>query len=209
MGKHFRSDCTSLYYAAVLCDVAPHNGNTAGFAVWFVDRTNDIVVFYVCSCKVFAYGFSGCCDETLVDEPFFVQFAEYCHQTACAVQIVHVSAAGRSQVAEVWNFGTEFVEDVQVKMYACFVGDGQQVEYTVGGTAQSHIAGQSVAQGLFIDDIPCLDVLFHQVHDSHSGVFCQTDPPAVHCRDRAVSRQCDADRFGEAVHAVCCIHTGA
>ena len=50
-------------------------------------------------------------------------------------------------------------------MYACFVGDGQQVEYTVGGTAQSHIAGQSIAQGLFVDDVPCLDVLFHQVHD--------------------------------------------
>ena len=209
VGKHFRCYGASLDHAAILCDVAPHNGDAACFAVWFVDRTDDVVVFYVRSCKVFAHGFSCCRDKVFVDEAFLVQFTEHCHQTACTVQIVHVSAAGRSQVAEVWNFGAEFVEDVQVKMYACFVGDGQQVEYAVGGAAQSHIAGQSVAQGLFVDDIPRLDVLFHQVHDSHSGVFCQTDPSAVHCRDRTVSRQGDADCFGETVHAVCRIHAGA
>ena len=131
MCQHFRSDCTSLDYAAFLSDVAPHNSDSACFTVRIIDRTDSVIVLNISVADVFTDSFACSSDEALIDEALLIQFAEYSHQTACSVQVVHVSAACRCQMAKIRNSCTELVEDLHVQFYACFVGDGQQMENAV------------------------------------------------------------------------------
>ena len=129
--QHFRSDRTSLNYAAFLSDVAPHNCDATCLTVRIVDRTDSIVISNMSIADVFTDSFTCSSDQAFINEAFLIQFAEYSHQTACSVQVVHVSAACRCQMTEIRNSGTELVEDLHVQFNACFVGDSQQMEHAV------------------------------------------------------------------------------
>ena len=63
--------------------------------------------------------------------PFLVSSLKNCRESACVVEVVHVSAACRCEVAEVRHFRAEFVENIQVQLYAGFVCDSQQMEHAV------------------------------------------------------------------------------
>ena len=122
---------------------------------------------------------------------------------------MHVGVTSWCQVAQVWSFGTHFIEQFHVQRNPCFVCNSQQVEYAVGGAAQRHVACQSIADGLFVDDVTGLDILFYQVHDGHASMLCQLDSAAVYSRNGTVARQADTDGFTQTVHAVGSVHAGA
>ena len=144
-----------------------------------------------------------------VYQSFGSQLSHYGRYAAGVVQIVHVGISSRSQMTEVRSHSADLVECIKVKFHPCFVGYGQQVEHTVGGAAQGHIAGDGVSDRLFVDYVSGLDVFFDQVHDGHSGVFCQHYPLAGNGRYAPVARQSYAYGLAQAVHAVGRIHTGA
>ncbi len=79
---------------------------------------------------------------------------------AGGIQVRHVGGACGSQMAEVRGAGADLIEELQVHRHACLIGNGQQVEDGVGGAAQSHIAGQCVADGALVDDLAGRDALF-------------------------------------------------
>ena len=83
------------------------------------------------------------------------------------------------------------------------------MEHGVGGAAQSHIDGLGVVEGGLGHDVPGADVLFHQLHDLHPGVFGQAEPGGVDGGNGAVAAEAHADGLGEAVHGVGGVHTGA
>ena len=100
----------------------------------------DIVVLNVCTLAKFSpTRFAGCCHEH--SRSMQTIFRKLCLNTAsgyrlrCSGRSMWVQPAG----ARWHRFGT-FGAEISLKMsrfkiYACFVGDGQQVEHTVGGTA--------------------------------------------------------------------------
>ena len=87
-------------------------------------------------------------------------------------------------------------------LHTGLVSDGQQVQHGVGGAAQSHIAGQSVADGTLVDDLAGRDAALDQIHDGHTGVLAQLQTFGVDRRDGAVAGQGNADGLAQAVHAV-------
>ncbi len=113
-------------------------------------------------------------------------------------------------MAEVRGAGADLIEELQVHRHACLIGNGQQVEDGVGGAAQSHIAGQCVADGALVDDLAGRDALFDHLHNGHAGVLCQLQALGVDGRDGAVAGQRNAaDGLAQAVHAVGSVHTRA
>ena len=70
--QHFRSDCTSLDYAAFLSDVAPHNCDAACFTVRIVDRANSVVISNMSVTDIFADSLTCSCDQALVDQALFI-----------------------------------------------------------------------------------------------------------------------------------------
>ena len=93
-------------------------------------------------------------------------------------------------MAEVRGAGADLIEELQVHRHACLIGNGQQVEDGVGGAAQSHIAGQCVADGALVDDLVGCDALFDHPIMAIPGA-CQLQA-LEHCRDGgAVAGQCN------------------
>ena len=129
--QHFRSYSTSLYNASVLSDIAPHYRDTACLTVRLVNRSDDVIILDISTLDVFADSLAGSSYETFVDETLLCQFAENSHESAGTVQVMHVSVACRSQMAEVRNLGTELIEDIQIQLNTGLVGDSQQMEHAV------------------------------------------------------------------------------
>src|SRR5262249_27867361 len=160
-------------------DIAPKNGDSAGFAVWIVVGTDRRRVFILSVCDILADGFAGGCDQGFVDVAALDQLVLNGRHAARLKQILNVGGACGSQVAEIWNLCAHLVKQLQIHRHSRLVGDGQQMENAVGGAAQSHVAGEGVSDRLFIDDVPGFNILFNQVHDSHSRVLCKLDTAAV------------------------------
>src|SRR5699024_3283605 len=107
------------------------------------------------------------------------------------------------------NLGADRVDGGQVHGNARLVGDGQQVQHTVGAAAQGHVGGQGVFKGGGGEDIPGAEVLLHQLHHLHARVLCQLGAGGVDRRDGSVAGQRHADGLAQAVHAVGGVHARA
>ena len=89
---------------------------------------------------------------------------------------------------------------------AGFVRDGDHVQHRIGRATKCHVDGKGVAECLGSHDVERLDALFQQGHHLPAGILGQHDAPGFHGGDRAVTRQAQAQRLGEAVHCVCRKH---
>ena len=79
----------------------------------------------------------------------------------------------------------------------------------VGRAAHGEAGLDGVADRAVGDDLTRGDVLFDQLHDLDAGFLCLHHADCRNRRGRAVARQRHADRFGQAVHRVCGVHTRA
>ena len=105
--------------------------------------------------------------------------------------------------------GGEVVGHIQVQLDAALVGDGGQMEHSVGGAAQRHIHRLGIVEGGGGHDVPGLNVFFHQFHDLHTRVLGQPQPGGPHGWNSAVAPQAHTDGLGQAVHGVGRIHPRA
>ena len=83
--------------------------------------------------------------------------------------------ACRSQMAEIWCLRTDLVCQLQVQFYACFMGDGRQMEHTVGAASQCHIHSQCIQKCLFGHDVSRADIFFKKLHNFHSCMLRELD----------------------------------
>ena len=211
MAQHFGVNCASLYHTAILCDIPPQNRNAACFAIGVINGANQIVVLNVCTLDIFAQRFACCCHSIQIQQTIFRKLCLYRRDTACSVQVGDMGGAGRCQMAQVGYLCGNFIEDIHIQIYTCFVCNRQQMQYAVGGAAQCHITGNCIINASGVDDISCLDIPFHQFHDCHACVLCQLHTSTGNIGQCAIAGQSDTNRFTQTVHAVCGIHscTGA
>ena len=137
------------------------------------------------------------------------QLVQHRIDAASLVQILHICVACRSQVADVRGACADLVDHIQVDLDAAFVGNCRQVEHTVGGAAQRHVCGQCIFESVCGHDVTGTDVLPVHIHNCHASLLCQLDALGVYCRDGAVALETHAQDFGQTVHGVCGVHTGA
>ena len=101
----------------------------------------------------------------------------------------------RCKMTKVRRFGADFVDYVEVKRIARLVGNSQKVQHAVARTTQSHVASKCVADRLFVDNIPCLDILVDKVHNCHTRVLGKCNSCAGYGRYSSVARERDTYRL--------------
>ena len=209
MHHHFRCNSAALDDAAVLCDVAPQDRDSAGLGVRIFERTNDLGVAVDHALQVLADRPAGAGDEREVEEVALGELLHDGRNAARHVKLLDMVRACRSEVADVRHLAGELVERLELERNACFVRDREQMQDRVGRAADRHLAGQCVAECSRGQNIARLDVLLDQLHDLHAGVLRQMNACGGNGRGRAVARQRHADRLRQAVHRVCGVHACA
>ena len=62
-------------------------------------------------------------------------------------------------MAEVRSPCAHLVGDIHIQLHACLMSDSRKVKHAVGGTAESHIYGQGVHEGLAGHNVSRADIL--------------------------------------------------
>ena len=144
MNLHLRNNGRTFDNCGIRCQVSFQNGDTAGLAVWILNRADDLRIFIDTSFDVLPYGLSGYCHTLCVQQIQLVQLIHNGINTACLVQLLDVVVSCRSQMTEVRGLLADGVCHLRIQLYACLMRNGRQMQHTVGGTSQCHIDGQSV-----------------------------------------------------------------
>ena len=86
--------------------------------------------------------------------------------------------------------------------------DCREMQHTVRGTSKSHIHGQCIKYRILCHNIAGSDILSYKLHHLHTCMLRQLQSRRIYGRDRPVAAKSHSERFCQAVHAVCSIHTG-
>ena len=108
--QHFGRDGAAFNHTAVFRDIAPQNGDAAGFAVRIVNRANRIGIFDVSAFDVFADGFAGDGHQAQIQKTFLRKLRLHSRYAAGVVEVVHVCGTCGRQVAKVRHFCAHFVK---------------------------------------------------------------------------------------------------
>ena len=208
MHQHFRSDSASLNNAALLSDISPHHRDTAGFRIGVVNGTNRICLNIGVS-DILSHGMTVCRKEIRFNQILLVQLREYRLHAPRLIQIMHMRRACRRQVTKIRHLSAHLIENLHAESDSRLIGDRQQVENRIAGTAQSHVAGESVPQRFLVDDLAGSNILLHQIHNRHAGMLRQHDASAMHRGNRSVPRKRQPDCLTETIHAVRGVHAAA
>ena len=137
------------------------------------------------------------------------QFAQNGEDAACAVDVLYVILRVGSHLAEHRNPTRKAVDVLHREIHAGFAGHGQQVEHRVGRAAHGDVERHGVLEGGFGRDrtrehrfVAQKIVAFGVADDQRRGVFEQPASVGVRGDDRAVARQRESQRFGQAVHRI-------
>ena len=131
MDKHFRSNSRTLHNGTFRSEVAEEGGNTAGFAVGFVDRTNDLFVLVFCISNVFGNCLAGNRHQVGLEKSFLVELFHHCRNAAGFIELFNKVRTGRRKMAEVRSFFRDFVCQVHVELVAAFMSDSRQMQHGV------------------------------------------------------------------------------
>ena len=82
-----------------------------------------------------------------VDKAGPVQFAQDGHDSSGPVHIFHMVRGGRGDLAQVRDLPGEPVDIAHGEVDSCRMGDGQQMQNRVGGTAHGYIQGHGIHKG--------------------------------------------------------------
>ena len=158
---------------------------------------------------VLSHGFSCHCHAVQVQKSKAGNFLHHRVDTACLIQILHVSRTGRSKMTDIRSFLADLIGKPHLKIETGFMGDCRDMKHGVCRASQSHIHGQRIDKSLFCHNIPGTDILLQHVHDSHAGMLGKFDSLGINGRNGAVSFQSHAQDLCQAVHTVRCVHAGA
>ena len=101
MHQHLRHHCGTLHHAAVRCQIALQYGNSAGLGIRIFHRADDFRIQIAAVADVFADCRAVHGHAVEMEKFFLRQFVHYRIDTACLIQIFHVSRACRRQMAQI------------------------------------------------------------------------------------------------------------
>ena len=174
-----------------------------------VNRTDDVWILIDAALDVFTQCFAGYGHGIGVNEVLLGQLIQYGVYTAGFIQVFHISMTSRSQMTQIRGFCTDGICHIQVDFDAAFIGDCWDMQHAVGGAAQCHIRSQRIFKCICGHNVTWTDVFPVQIHNRHTCFFCQLDSFGINSRNGTVALESHAEYFGQAVHGVCGIHTGA
>ena len=131
MDKHFRSNSGTLHDGTFRGEVAEEGGNTAGFTVRFVDRTNDFFVFVFCVSNVFSNRLACNGHEVCLEQSFLIKLFHYGRNTARFVEFFNKVGACRREMAKIRCFFRDFICQVHVELVAAFMSNSRQMQHGV------------------------------------------------------------------------------
>ncbi|MCY1172314.1 hypothetical protein D9M73_124470 [compost metagenome] len=145
------------------------------------------------------------------------QRTEDAEDPAGTVHVFHVVLLDvRRDLAQLWHVARKTVDVAQVEIDLGFLGGGQQVQDGVGRTAHGDVEHHGVLERLEVGDVARQDglvvlavVALAQLDDGAAGLQEQLLAVAVGGQGRTVARQCQTQRFDQAVHRVGGEHAGA
>ncbi|MNQ48583.1 hypothetical protein D3C85_624650 [compost metagenome] len=145
------------------------------------------------------------------------QRTEDAEDPAGTVHVFHVVLLDvRRDLAQLWHVARKTVDVAQVEIDLGFLGGSQQVQDGVGGTAHGDVQGHGVFERLEVGDVArqhrlvvLAVVTLAQLDDGAAGLQEQLLAVAVGGQGRTVARQCQTQRFDQAVHRVGGEHAGA
>ena len=207
MHQHFITDRRSLYYTSVRSQVSFQNCKTTGSRIWIIDRTDYFRILIVASFYIFADCLSGNCHALCVEQSFFIQLIHNRIYAACLIEILDICMSGRSQMTEIRSFFADTVGKVNFKIHADFMGNGRDMKHAVCRASQRHINCKGIQNCLFCNNVSRTDILSHQFHHLHTGMFCQLKTRRIYSRYGSVSFQSHSQSLCQTIHAVCRIHT--
>ena len=151
---------------------------------------------------VFPHSFSRGRDALAVEQAFSRQLGHEGLDAAGLVEILDVVRAAGRHGAEMGHLASDLIEEFDVEIHSRRMGDRGQVQGRVRRAAQGEIHGYGVFESLPRKNIPRLNVLFHEIHDSPAGILGQAVPGGVYGWNRAVAGKAYAEGFHHAVHGV-------
>ena len=208
MYHHLFYNCRTFYNAAVRSDISFQYRKTAGLAVRIVNRADNFRIEVYTVFDVFAYCFACYCHAFCMKKSFFVQLVHNCINTACFVQIFHISRTCRCKVAEVRCLCTDLICKAYIKIHTDFMSDCRKMKHTVGRTSKCHIYCQCVQNGFFCHDVARTDISAIHFHNLHTRMFCKTNTLGIYSRNGSISTKSHTKNLCQTVHRVCSIHTG-
>ncbi len=146
-----------------------------------------------------------------------VELAEDRHDPAGAVDVLHVHVVlGRGDLAQARHVAAQPVDILHGEIDPGLVRGGEQVEHGIGRSAHRDIeahrvlerfeAGDSARQDAFV---VLLVIALGQGDDEAAGAFEQALAVGMGGKLRAVARQREAERLGQAIHRIGGEHAAA
>ena len=138
----------------------------------------------------------------------FVQLVHNCVYTARFIQIFHISRTCRCKVAQVRGLFTNSICKINLKIHANFMRNCRKMQHTVGRASKCHIYRQRIQDCIFCHDISRTDIFLQQFHYLHTCFFRKADSLRIYCWNGPITTESHTKGLCQAVHTICCIHTG-
>jgi len=138
---------------------------------------------------IFENGFAGDGDGVVVQEFVFGKGFDNRGETACVVEIFHEEAAGGHEIDEGGDGMAEAVPVVERKWHADAAGDGEEMDYGVGGTAESAVEANGVFEIFALKNFGDADVFANHFDDAASGHLREDGAAGIDGGNGAVERE--------------------
>ena len=152
-----------------------------------------------------------------VQQTTLVQFTHDAQNATGAVAILHGVFLGvRCQLAEAWHSARQRIDVLHREVYASLLGNGEQMQHGIGGTAHSDINSHGIQEGFacsnrarqhaFVAGLIVGKGIQHHLSRSSTEEFHAV---LVRGEQRSIARKRKADGLGERVHGVGSEHSRA
>ena len=99
--------------------------------------------------------------------------------TSCQIQILDAVGSSGPETRYVGSVPGDPVEIIECDRATEILGDGGQMECSVGGSSDGHVHADGVEEGFLADDVTGFDVLLGELHDPPTGLPCDGELPVV------------------------------
>ena len=204
MYHHIKMDRSLFDDRTLRCKVAFEYGDPALGMYWVIQGLDDTGIGPgVYRCKAFQVpGHGITCHGKNIKGQHVTQSLHHGRHAARTFEVKQEMVPARSQVGQVGCGAAHLIEPVQRQIHPELVGYGWQVQGRIGTAADGHIQYNGIVDGLRGYYLPGSDVLLHQFHDLHPGLFGQPELLCIHGMGGAAARQAHAECFCDTGHCI-------
>ena len=141
-------------------------------------------------------------DAVTVEQSCVEEVLHHHRHAADSVEVAHVELAARLHVRDVRHLRRDSVEVLELQGNACFVGDGQQVQHSVGAAPERARDGNGILKRRLRHDLARRDAEPQQVHHGLARKDGIVLAPPVDGRRAGRPRKAHPDRLGDGAHRV-------